>query len=76
MDYQKLSEELCELHIQYAGTMSRLLSETYARGEDGLLLWLANRNQRTYSADIANHFSLSTGRVANILKNLEQKHMI
>lgn len=76
MDLMKLSDELCQLHITYAGAMNRVLSEVSAKGEDGIVLWLYSRHQETSPTDIVRHFSLSTGRVTNILRSLEKKQLL
>lgn len=76
MDYSEISEELCQLHIRYAGAMSRVQRSLSANGEDGFLLWLDRRKERTCSSDISRHFHLTTGRVANVLRALEKKGFI
>ena len=39
MDLMKLSDELCQLHITYAGAMNRVLSEVSAKGRAKCPLW-------------------------------------
>lgn len=76
MDYKQLSDELCQMHITYAGAINQALDRISAKGEDGIVLWLGQRKQDTFPTDIVKHFHLSPGRVANILKVLEQKGAI
>ena len=76
MNFTQMSEELCQLHIRYAGAMNQMLDGISARGEDGVVLWLYQRGQETFSTDVIQHFHLSPGRVANILKKMEQKKLV
>ncbi|MBQ9155339.1 MAG: MarR family transcriptional regulator [Eubacterium sp.] len=76
MDYTELSEEICQVHIRYAGIMNRMQSLLLSKGEDSLLIWLDTREDKVTSRDIADHFQLTTGRVANILKSAENKGYI
>ena len=76
MDYRECSEELCQLYIDYAGVMNQTMDSVSAQGETGLLLWLSRRGQAAYPMDIARHFRISSGRVANILRKLEEKELV
>jgi len=76
MEMIELSKELCQLHIKYAGVINQVLDGISAKGEDGVILWLSLREQDTYPTDITQHFRLTSGRVANILKRMEEKHWI
>lgn len=73
MDYQDLAKELCAMHTQYAGTMNRLLEAYVSRGEDGVLVWMADKGGCVYASEIGTCLDLTAGRVANIIKQLEQK---
>lgn len=76
MDIMKLSDELCQLHITYAGVINRVTNEISAKGEDGIVMWIYSRHQETCPTDIVRHFNLSTGRVTNILRSLEKKQLL
>ena len=47
-----------------------------AQGEDGVLIWITRRDEVTYAVDVARHFGLSAGRVANVVRHLEHKGLI
>ena len=76
MDMTQQLHELCELHITYAGVLNKVADGISARGEDGIVIWLNMRKSIAYPTDIVNHFCLSPGRVANVLKTLEQKQLV
>ena len=73
MDSHHLANELCAMHTEYAGTMNRLLEAYVSRGEDGVLVWMADKGGCVYATEIGTCLDLSAGRVANIIKQLEQK---
>ena len=72
-DYRALSEELCQTHFQYAKVLNRINDDLAYSGEDGIIVWLGQRDKPCNAVDIAENFNLSAGRVANIIKQLENK---
>lgn len=73
MDVKGMAKELSQLHIDQARLLARLGSSLSASGEAGVLLWLSQQSQDTFAMDIVEHFCLTPGRVANIIKRLEQR---
>ena len=73
MNYTELSEELCGVQIRHAEAANRLMSVLSVNGEDGVLLWMLSQQEEIYPSDISEHFGLTTGRVANVLRALERK---
>ena len=76
MDFRRLSEELCQIHFDHARDWNRACESITTHGEDGLMIWLLLGGDGAYSMDIARHFDLTAGRVANILRGLETKGYI
>ena len=76
MDLQKTAEELSQMHIDQARFLAQMGNAISASGEPGVLLWLSQRTRDTYAIDIVEHFGLTPGRVANIIKRLEQRGYI
>ena len=76
MDIQRTAEELSQMHIDQAKFLAQMGNAISASGETGVLLWLSQRTQDTFAIDIVDHFGLTPGRVANIIKRLEQRGYI
>lgn len=80
MDIDRLANELSQMHIDYAKLLVQIGNSLYANGETGVLLWLNQQlnqlNKEAYATDIIEHFGLTPGRVANIIKKLEQRQLI
>lgn len=76
MDIVILANELSQMHIDYAKLLAQIANALCANGETGVLLWLSQQEKAVYATDIIEHFGLSPGRVANILKRLEQQQLI
>lgn len=73
-----LAHEFTRIHIEKARPLS-ILSNTFNKGgEEGVLLWLGCQGADTaiYAMDICRHFGLTPGRVANIVKKLEERNYI
>ena len=73
MTTEELAVQMCEMHIDHARFLSYIAAELTKSGESGMLLWLARQNGDVYATDAAEHFGLTPGRVANILKKLEER---
>ncbi len=76
MDYRALSEELCKTHFQHAKVLNKVNDDLSYSGEDGIIVWLRQRGRPCFAVDIVENFSLSAGRVANIVRQLETKGYI
>ncbi|MDO5425792.1 MAG: winged helix DNA-binding protein [Eubacteriales bacterium] len=76
MEHQKLAEEFCEMHFLYAGKLDHLSEQISAIGEERVLFWLDRASQKVLSGELAKNLDLTSGRMANILRNLERKGYI
>ncbi|AGC68849.1 transcriptional regulator MarR family [Thermoclostridium stercorarium subsp. stercorarium DSM 8532] len=76
MDIDSMAVELSQMHIDNAKLLTQIANALSMSGEMGVLLWLSQQKSRTYATDIIKHFGLTPGRVANILKKLEQRQLI
>lgn len=76
MDIDRLANEFSQMHIDYAKLLTQIASALSTNGEMGVLLWLNQQEEDIYATDIIEHFGLTPGRVANILKKLEQRQLI
>ena len=73
MKTEKIAEELNQIQIEQARQLSQLANIFSLNGETGVMLWLNQQRSSIYAIDIIEHFGLTAGRVANIIKKLEQK---
>lgn len=76
MEYEKLAKELVEMQVENARPLSWIADCIAARGEEQILLMLASRGKAVCAGELAEHVGLTSGRVANILKQLERKGYI
>lgn len=67
---------LTRMRYAHAKELSRLGLFTAASGEDGVLLCLYAHRDPLLSGDVTDKTGLTSGRVANILKQLEKKQLI
>lgn len=67
---------LCRLNIEKAGRISQLKEHLSVDGEEAVLLWLWQRGKEEYAVNITAQFGLTAGRVANIIKRLEERKYI
>ncbi|MBQ9611096.1 MAG: transcriptional regulator [Lachnospiraceae bacterium] len=71
-----LGEELFLLRFSYESGCAKSLDATSTSGEDGVLLWLYMENRAAMAGELARALGLTSGRIANILKKLDEKEMI
>lgn len=71
-----MAKELVEMQVENARPLSRIADCIAARGETQILLMLAHRNEAVCAGVLTEHVGLTSGRVANILKQLERKGYI
>ena len=76
MRAEDYAEKLNKLDIEHPQALKRLRMALASGGEEGVLRWLDQRRQDTYAVDIIEHFGLTAGRVANIMKKLEERGYI
>ena len=76
MDVERLADEISRINIENAKALSHFAGVFCQNGEAGVLLWLGTRVSDTYAVDIIDHFGLTPGRVANIVKSLERRALI
>ena len=65
-----------KLHIENARGLTKLSYQFVSSGESGVLLWLREQKDEIFAVDIIDHFGLTPGRVANIVKKLEERGFI
>lgn len=71
-----MAKELVEMQMENARQLSWIADCIAARGEAQILLMLAHRNEAVCAGELTEHVGLTSGRVANILKQLERKGYI
>ncbi|MBQ8081217.1 MAG: winged helix DNA-binding protein [Clostridia bacterium] len=75
-DLERQAEQLSMLHYEHLKELSLLAANIAGQGEDGVLLCLYVAGRTMLSGDIVDKTGLTTGRVANILRQLEGKRLI
>lgn len=73
MDIEQLTQELNQLHIDHAKIFSMAANSFASFGETGVMLWLSCQQDEVFAVDIIEHFGITAGRVANIIKKLEER---
>lgn len=76
MDYGKAAEELVDMQLTYSKPLCKIADIIASRGEDQVLLLLYSRQKPACAGDFAAILGLTSGRVANLLKQLERKGYI
>lgn len=76
MNIEQAAEKLNQFQIEHAGVLSRMANSLEAGGETGVLLWISRQQNEVFAIDVIRHFDLTPGRVANIIKKLEEKGYI
>ena len=71
-----LCEQYIQLQLKYNRTISRLCADVLAQGEDALLLQLLREGRPMLAGEIVDRLGLTSGRVANIFKRLEEKGLV
>ena len=76
MDAMKLSETLWKVHLEHVGALDKIVERSHTRGESGVLLYLYHMNRPMYPGELTEKLGLTTGRIANILKVLEESDLV
>lgn len=76
MDTMKLGESLWMMHLDHMRALDRIVDESCTRGENGVLMYLYHVGRPMYPGELTEKLGLTTGRIANILRELERTGMI
>lgn len=76
MDSMKLGETLWEMHMENIRGMDHIVERSMIHGESGLLLYLYHVGRPMFPGELTEKLGLTTGRVANILKVLEESNLV
>ena len=76
MSLDALALQMTEMQLKYTKELSAVLSTEAAIGQDRLLIYLYKEKDHILVGDLCSVLEMSTGRVANILKQLEKKGYI
>ena len=75
-DTTKLGESLWLLHLQHMRALEQIVDKSCTRGENGVLMYLYHAERPVYPGELTERLGLTTGRIANILRELERTGMI
>lgn len=67
---------LNRIRLAHPKQLTQLANFLLTSGEDWVLLWIRSQNKKIFAIDITEHFGLTPGRVANIIKKLEERGFI
>lgn len=76
MANRALAEQVTQLCLERFRALYRLSEAVLPKGEDGALLCLREGGRPMLSGELVDRLGLTTGRVANILRQLEQKGLV
>lgn len=76
MSLDVLALEFTDMQLKYSKEISAFLDKASAFGQDRILIYLYKENDHILVGDLTNELQMSTGRIANILKELERKGYI
>ena len=76
VDCDCLAEEFVQVHYEYARILIHFMDILSSTGENGVLYKLYKSDNGLTPSELAKHLGLSSGRLANILKQLEGKKYI
>lgn len=76
MNYHEAAKELMQNQLMYSKQLCKIANVIASRGEDLALLLLLDKKDIMYVGDFAIALGLTTGRVTNLLKQMERKGYI
>ena len=76
MSLDVLALEFTDMQLKYSKEISAFLDKASAVGQDRILIYLYKENDHILVGDLTTELQMSTGRIANILKELERKGYI
>jgi DNA-binding MarR family transcriptional regulator len=75
-NYDKLADELCDIHFLYARDLANVFEQHSTRGEEAALFWLSKLENPVSAGELAARLGITSGRIANILSSLDRKKLI
>ena len=75
-DREQLAISFVNIHYEYTQTITKLIDLLCSLGGNGVLYQLYKHNDALTSGDLAKYLDITSGRLANILKQLENKKYI
>ena len=76
MNTNKLGESLWTIHIENMRVLDQIVEASRTRGENGMLLYLYHVGRPMFPGELTEKLGLTTGRIANILKELEKSGLV
>lgn len=76
MSYEELAQQMVDLHTEHYSEMTQIAREMGTGGEGIILHLLLTAHGDVFAEDLAHKTGLSAGRVASILKKLEEQGAI
>ena len=76
MDATKLGETLWTMHLENMRVLDQIVEKSRTRGESGVLLYLYHVGRPMFPGELTEKLGLTTGRIANILKVLEESDLV
>jgi len=76
MDATKLGETLWTMHLENIRVLDQIVERSKTRGESGVLLYLYHVGRPMFPGELTEKLGLTTGRIANILKVLEESDLV
>ena len=76
MTINELADKMIQMRFFALEELVSFPGRILNRGEERVLLFLYKQNGHIMVGDLTNAFALSTGRMANILRQLEEKKLI
>lgn len=76
MTINELADKMIEMRLSSAGELVSFPVIISNMGEERILVYLFRKKEGALVGDLTDVFGLSSGRMANILKQLEQKDLI
>lgn len=74
--YEKLAENLCDIHFLYSKDLANVFEQNSTRGEEAALFWLSRLECPVSAGELASRLGITSGRIANILGSLSRKKYI
>ncbi len=76
LNYDKLADNLCDIHFLYSKDLANVFEQHSTRGEEAALFWLSKLEGSVSAGELASHLGITSGRIANILSSLDRKKLI
>lgn len=76
MAYEDIAAQMLDVHLNWLVNGPNVLALAGAQGENALLIALLRSDEAPTPGDLSHRLNLTSGRVANILRQLEGKGLI